>query len=166
MKGTDIYVDNILGEHVRQLFINVILRAVKDAFYTKHTETTLLQKDQAMHWLCDGSDDFYEVCTYAGLDGNSVRRKCQFLSKMRADRKNRILKKICSSNTSLEEKNSLMLDSLAYKQEFLFLEMTQGQGEKPAILNKAFDLCEKGYISMRINRKGNKIQYFATGERV
>lgn len=163
MKDEDIYITNILGEHIRQLFINVVLRAVKDAFYTKHNETTLLQKEQALHWLCEGSQDFYEVCSYAGLDGDSVRRKCQILSKLRSDKKNKVLKKIY--NSSKQDRNSLMLDSIAYKQEFLFLEIDHDKNDKSGILKKAFDLCNKGNISIRMNRKGNKIQYFATGER-
>lgn len=166
MKGEEITINNILGERVRQLFINVVLRAVKDAFYTKNTETTLLQKEQALNWLCNGSEDFYEVCTYAGLDGNSVRRKAQFLSKIRSDKKNKYLKKLLDPYLSEYKKKEILLDSLAYKKEFLFLELAQSTKEKPEILKKAFDLCEKGHISIKMIKNGNKMQYFATGEKI
>ena len=165
MKGTDIYIDNIVGENVRQLFLNVVLRAVKDAFYTKETDVTLLQQYQARTWLCNGSPDFYEVCMLAGLNGEGIRRKSQCFCKMRKDKINKYGNKIMNSKFSQEEKNMMLLDSLANGEEFMFYETIQGKDKKSKILVKAFELCEKGDIDLNIKRNGNKIQYFATGRK-
>lgn len=165
MKGADISVNNTQGERIRQLFINVVLRAVKDAFYAKGVEVAAIQKEQALNWLCNGSPDFFEVCLYAGLDGNAIRKKCQIISKMRKSAKGKYLKKILSSDISEQKKNEIMLETLAYKQEFLFLEAAPETVNNEKILKKAFDLCSKGDISIKINKNGNKLQYIAVGEK-
>jgi len=59
------------------LWIAVITQAMMDALSRSGNPEMRYHKDEAIRWLTGNSKDFIEVCFYAGLDPDYVRRKAK-----------------------------------------------------------------------------------------
>lgn len=57
------------------LWIAVITQAMMDALSRANNTEAKYQKTEALRWLTENSKDFTQVCSYAGLDPDWVRRK-------------------------------------------------------------------------------------------
>lgn len=74
------------------LYLCVIAQAVKDAFLSKErkpyinkkgnlvkfTSEELARRD-AIYWLCSEEEDFYTVCSWAGVSADRIRKKAKEL---------------------------------------------------------------------------------------
>ena len=70
------------------MFLCVIAQAVKDAFLFKERKPYINKKGKlvkytaeelarrnAVVWLCSDKEDFYNVCSWAGVSADRIRRK-------------------------------------------------------------------------------------------
>lgn len=75
------------AERLRLLFVNIITQAVKDAFLKLYTTKSaegisICAKNNAIFWLTEDRQDFYEICDYAGVSADRIRKKAKELMEM------------------------------------------------------------------------------------
>lgn len=78
IKPTGIPWFDVAGAGAEQsMWIGVIMQAMMDALNLARDSESLYNKTEAIHWLTGNSRDFVDVCLYAGLDPDYVRRKAK-----------------------------------------------------------------------------------------
>jgi hypothetical protein len=62
-------------EPEQRLFLNVIIQAMDDTINVKRKIEEVIARQQAIGWFTTNSTDYKEVCLFADVDANWLRKK-------------------------------------------------------------------------------------------